>query len=195
MNFNRYSIRVIQPKNRVLINKFKRGFTLLELLIVIAIIGYLSSVVITNTGSARDKAYTARGQKELGTIYQALQMYMTDRGGVMPADVSRGLPPGLEAYLPAGKWPNAPWPDSVYDWDVWDDPLSSTDIVQISVRFCPAGGSISTCNFPKESWASGFGVDSAYYYCIQGACRSHIGQPITYPGKCANCSGTSTSPW
>jgi type II secretory pathway pseudopilin PulG len=169
------------------------GFTVLELLIVIGIIGYLSSIVINNTGSARDKAYTARGQKELTTMYQALQMYMSDRGGRIPADVSRGLPPGLEDYLPSGDWPSAPWPGSVYDWDVWDDPASATDIVQISTRFCPAGGALSTCNFPKENWASNFGVNSAYYYCIQGACRSHIAESVSYPGKCANCSGTSTS--
>ncbi|MDQ5893024.1 MAG: hypothetical protein QG640_34 [Patescibacteria group bacterium] len=167
--------------------KIVAGFTILELLIVIAILGYLSSIVLGSTSTARDKAYEARGKKELLTIYEALQLYMTDRGGRMPADVSRGLPPGLEDYLPSGDWPTAPWPGSVYDWDVWDDPSSPTDIAQISVRFCPAGGALSTCQFPNEDWAEGFGVNSAYYYCIQGACRSHIAEPVSYPGKCASC--------
>lgn len=176
------------------VHKTKRGFTILELLIVIGIIGVLSSIVMNSTNDAKQKAYLARGQKEFITIYQALQMYMSDRGGRMPADVSRGLPPGLENYLPTGTWPSAPWPGSQYDWDVWTDPAGGPTIAQISIRFCPAGGNISTCNFPKESWAANFGVDSSYYYCIQGACRAHINQPITYPGKCANCAGSSTSP-
>jgi prepilin-type N-terminal cleavage/methylation domain-containing protein len=174
-------------------SRLTAGFTVLELLIVIAIIGYLSSFVFSNTQTARDKAFLARGQKELITLYEALQLYMTDRGGRMPADVSRGLPAGLEDYLPTGTWPNAPWPGSVYDWDVWDDPSSATDIVQISIRFCPAGGAISTCNFPKESWASNFGVNSSFYYCIQGSCRSHINEAVSYPGRCANCGNASST--
>jgi prepilin-type N-terminal cleavage/methylation domain-containing protein len=181
--------------NKQFNKQLQKGFTLLELLVVIGIIGYLASIVITNTSSARDKAYTARSLQEFSTLNQALQMYITDHGGQIPADVSRGLPPGLEAYLPTGKWPNAPWPGSVYDWDVWPDPAGGPNIAQISIRFCPAGGDITTCNFPRETWATNFGVDSAYYYCIQGSCRAHDGDPITYPAKCANCAGTSTSPW
>ena len=182
-----------KDKSRI---KFKsvvyKGFTVLELLIVIGIIGILGSTVLSNTNTARDKAFMARGQKELLTIYEALQLYMTDRGGRIPADVSRGLPPGLEDYLPSGDWPSAPWPGSVYDWDVWTDPQGGQQIVQISVRFCPAGGALSTCRFPNETWASGFGVNSSYYYCIQGSCRSHISEPVSYPGKCANCAASST---
>jgi len=179
-------------EKKSLAKKLVYGFTILELLIVIAIIGYLSTVVLGSTRSARDKALEARGKKELLTIYEALQLYMTDRGGRMPADVSRGLPPGLEEYLPSGDWPGAPWPGSVYDWDVWDDPASSVDIAQISVRFCPAGGPLSSCQFPNEEWAAGFGVNSAFYYCVQGACRSHIAEAVSYPGKCASCAGSST---
>ena len=172
----------------------KKGFTLIELLIVIAILGYLASIVMGSLGSARNKAYYARGQKEFESLNQALQMYITDHGGVIPADVTRGLPAGLEAYLPTGQWPNAPWPGSVYDWDVWVDPLGGPQIQQISIRFCPAGGALSTCQFPNETWASGFGINSAVYYCVQGACRSHISEAISYPGRCVNCGATSTTP-
>ncbi len=184
-------MNILKNKNKNCSQKNNLGFTILELLIVIAIIGLLSSMVMGNLSTAKDKAYEARGKKELLTLYEALQLYMTDRGGRIPADVNRGLPPGLEEYLPTGTWPNAPWPGSVYDWDVWDDPSSPTDIVQISVRFCPAGGALSTCRFPKEPWAEGFGVNSSYYYCIQGACKSHVNESASYPGKCANCASLS----
>ncbi len=163
------------------------GFTLIELLIVIAIIGVLASVVLGNLSGAKDKAYYARSQSEFDSINQALQIYLIDNLGVYPADVNRGLPSGVEKYMPGGVWPPAPWPGAVYDWDNWVDPITSKPIVQISIRFCPAGGTIDTCKFPSDSWASGFGVDSSVYYCITGTCRSHINQPITYPGKCVNC--------
>ena len=171
-----------------------KGFGLIELLIVIAIIGSLASVVVNQTTKARENAYFVRSKKEFNTLNEALQMYIADNGNTYPADVSRGLPPGLERYLPGGDWPAAPWPDSVYDWDVWTDPDDGPRIVQISIRFCPAGStSTSTCRFPREQWAANFGVNSAVYYCLQGACRSHISEPITYPYKCMNCIGTSTS--
>jgi prepilin-type N-terminal cleavage/methylation domain-containing protein len=174
------------------VSKHSKGFSLTELLIVIAIIGYLSSVVIGTVSSARDKAYYVRGKKELNSIHESLQLYLANNNNRYPADVSRGLPSGLEEYLPSGRWPNAPWPNTVYDWDVWDDPSSSKDIIQISIRFCTTS-SLSSCNFPKESWTEDFDVNSALYYCIQGACRSHISEAVSYPGKCINCTGTSTS--
>jgi prepilin-type N-terminal cleavage/methylation domain-containing protein len=167
--------------------KKSSGFTLVELLIVLAIIGYLASIVIGNLSGAKDKAYYARSQKEFDSLNQALQIYLIDHLYAYPADVNRGLPSGLENYLPGGDWPDAPWPGTVYDWDNWTDPATGKKIIQISIRFCPVGGALSTCHFPSESWASNFGVNSAVYYCLEGACRSHINQPITYPGKCVNC--------
>lgn len=176
-----------------MINKRSFGFTLVELLIVIAITGYLSSIVMSNTLKVRENAYYVKAKKEFLTLNEALQLYMTDNGNKYPNDVNRGIPPGLEAYLPGGDWPKAPWPDSVYDWDVWTDPLNGPRIVQMSVRFCPVGSaSISACRFPTEPWASNFGVNSSVYFCFQGACRGHINESVSYPSKCINCIGNLT---
>lgn len=122
----------------------------------------------------------------------ALKSYSFDHGDQYPADGSRDiLPNGLGPYLfgssAANAWPKAPWPGSVYDWDNWDDPDNpGQKIYQISIRFCPSGGGLSTCRFPSSSWANNFGVDSAVYYCIFGFCRSHQSQPYSYPGYCVN---------
>lgn len=165
------------------------GFTLIELLIVIAIVSVLSTVVLGSLRQAKNNAYRVRAREELNSMAKALELYAADFGGY-PADVSRDIPPGLGAYLAGNQsvtWPDAPWPGSVYDWDNWVDPVTGLPIYQISIRFCPAGGPLSACQFPNEPWASGFGVNSAYYYCVQGACRSHLSEPVSYPGKCANC--------
>lgn len=170
---------------------YKKGFTLIELIMVIAIIAILSAVVFTSVKTARQKAFYARALSEYNSMSMALTFYQADNENEYPPDVSRDIPPGLGKYL-AGEnsdnWPNAPWPGSVYDWENWVDPSDSDKkIYQISIRFCPVGGQITQCVFPKEEWAKNFGVNSSVYYCIQGACRSHIDEPINYPGYCVNC--------
>ncbi|MGM0482751.1 MAG: type II secretion system protein [Patescibacteria group bacterium] len=163
------------------------GFTLIELLLVIAIIGILVAIVLVSIGDAKDSAYKARAEMELRSLQSAMHVYRIDLGHY-PDDVDRGLPSGFEYYLPSGDWPDAPWPGSVYDWDNWEDPDDSDEnIVQITVRFCPLGGSIDDCRFPDYEWAEDFDVNSGFFYCIKGKCRSHIDRPLDYPGYCVNC--------
>lgn len=53
----------------------QRGFTLIELMVVIAIIGMLSSVVLASLSSAREKAASVRRISDLKTIQTALELY------------------------------------------------------------------------------------------------------------------------
>ncbi|MDE2031160.1 MAG: prepilin-type N-terminal cleavage/methylation domain-containing protein [Patescibacteria group bacterium] len=175
----------------------KKGFTLIELLVVIAIISILSSIIISSLRSARERAYYANALQELNSYRTALEFYASDNNGNYPPDVSRGTPSGLEKYLAGGALPTVgPWPGSVFDWDNWqnDSGVNNTEpTYQISIRFCPYGGTLSQCNFPDEPWASCFNVDSSVYYCISGNCRAQQSQPTTYPGYCVNCT-TQPSP-
>jgi prepilin-type N-terminal cleavage/methylation domain-containing protein len=165
------------------------GFTLIELLIVVAIVGILYAIVLSSLQKQRDNAYKSTTKDSFNQMNIALQQYLNQSNGVYPPDVARDLPAEIKEYLgknDSDEWPSAPWPGSVFDWDNWD--IGGQRVVQISVRFCPAGGPLSACRFPNEPWAANFGVNSAYYYCIEGACRSHSSEPITYPGYCVNCA-------
>ena len=166
--------------------KKKKGFSLVEILIVIAIIGVLARVVMGSLTSAREKGIFTRAKQDLHSVAQALELYSIDNGEY-PPDVSRGLPNGIEVYLPSGDWPLSAWPESVFDWENWVDPETGEPIYQISIRFCPIGGPLADCAFPDEEWAVDFDIDSSVYYCVEGACRAHVGQPIEYPGYCINC--------
>ncbi len=163
------------------------GFTLVELLVVISILGILATLVLPLITSARKAAYTARAKTELRNIGVAVERYAIDNGNY-PADTSRNLPPGLEAYLGGGNWPLAPWPGSVYDWDNWTPAQlqynPKTDTRQISIRFCSTPG---TCTFPNEPWAENFDYYSSVYYCISGSCRAHADMPMSHPSYCINC--------
>ena len=165
----------------------RRGFTLAELLVVVAIIGILSSVTISILSETRDRALLSQALSEIKSIYNAIMIYRTEYRE-FPADVTRDLPSGLEEFLGPGFWPKGPWPGSVYDWDNWDDPDEpGRQIIQISVRFCPAGDP-AACRFPPDPWAENFDYHSAVYYCIEGNCRSHVSQPADHPGLCLNCA-------
>ena len=63
----------------------RKGFTVIELLVVVAIIGLLASVVLASLNSARAKARDARKQADFRAISTALQLYF-DKTGSMPAN-------------------------------------------------------------------------------------------------------------
>ncbi|MBN1932226.1 MAG: prepilin-type N-terminal cleavage/methylation domain-containing protein [Desulfobacterales bacterium] len=58
--------------------KKEQGFTLIELMIVIAIIGILAAIAIPNFISYRNKAYCSAAENDANTIAAALADYYSD---------------------------------------------------------------------------------------------------------------------
>lgn len=67
-------------------NKSK-GFTLIELMVVISIIGLLSSIVLASLQSAREKAVLAKAVGEMKGLQTALELYKS-KFGVYPGSVN-----------------------------------------------------------------------------------------------------------
>ncbi|MEI7719734.1 MAG: type II secretion system protein [bacterium] len=166
----------------------KRGFTLLEILIVVTVVGLLAALATLASYDTLQQSRMTRAQEELRNVYTALKLYANDHGGAYPPDTNRDVPPGLEKYLAGGVWPQAPWPNAVFDWENWAPGALAyppqAQVYQISIRFCDTNGN---CTFPNEPWAAGFDTNSAVYYCISGQCRAHSSQPVNHAGYCVNC--------
>ena len=71
----------------------QRGFTLIEILIVVAIIGILSSVILIGLGSARARARDARRIADLKEVQNALELYY-GKAGMYPNALTVLMDPG-----------------------------------------------------------------------------------------------------
>lgn len=72
----------------------QRGFTLLELMVVVAIIGILYTLAMPRYVLMNQKAHQAKTRGNLASLRSALQLYYTDQEGKWPlADVFVGVAP------------------------------------------------------------------------------------------------------
>jgi general secretion pathway protein G len=84
----------------------EEGFSLVELMVVIVIIGLLATIVIINVMPAADRAATTKARADIATLEQAIDIYKLDHLTYPPAAE------GLQALV-AGRYirrlPNDPW--------------------------------------------------------------------------------------
>ncbi len=103
-------------------SKRRRGFTLLELLLVLAILVVLGGIVLVNFGGARDGANVDLTLTQLNSLKQNVQMFQI-RMNALPKSLDE-LVSGPTDSSKKAKW-TAPIIDRVPD-DAWGNPISYT---------------------------------------------------------------------
>jgi general secretion pathway protein G len=86
--------------------KSEEGFTLVELMVVIVIIGLLATVVVINVMPAQDTARMRKAQADIATLEQGVEMYRLNRMNYP------GSGDGLQALVTEGfikRLPDDPW--------------------------------------------------------------------------------------
>lgn len=74
------------------INRKRKGFTLIELMIVIAIIAILAAILVPNFIRARAQGQVTACKSNLKNIGTALEMYSTDNAGRFPTGLTKLTP-------------------------------------------------------------------------------------------------------
>ena len=99
--------------NEVFFRKKDQGFTLIEILVAIAIIGILSGTVWAFLAGARTKARETIRQSVMKQIVSAQELYYSDNGVYLQAPAQDGTP-AISTYLSALNDPKSDNPD--YKW-------------------------------------------------------------------------------
>lgn len=74
-------------------NTREDGFTLTEMMLVVALIGILAAVIVPNLSSTIRKAQEARTLGNLAMLRASIALYITDREGQRPVDNLASLRP------------------------------------------------------------------------------------------------------
>lgn len=101
-------------------DRLERGFTLIELMIVVAVIAILAAVIAPKFVSFRERAKIARTAADLKQFVKGFDLYAVQNPGEnrgYPNDTNLVLPPGVEDYVNETAFTNKTPLGGNYNWD------------------------------------------------------------------------------
>jgi prepilin-type N-terminal cleavage/methylation domain-containing protein len=96
--------------------KFRRAFTLVEIMVVVVIIGLIALLAIPAIQRVRQRAQNSRTASDLRTMAQAFEGYLLENGSWPPDAAPGAIPAGMAGRLPAA-WNQPPAVGGLWEWD------------------------------------------------------------------------------
>ena len=129
-----------------------RGFTLIEILVVIVIIGILATLVVPKLMSRPDEARVVAAKQDIQTILQALKIYRLDNGRYPSSEQ------GLQALVTKPTATPTPknWKDGGYLEKLPRDPWGTT----YQYLYPGTHGEIDVFSLGADGISGGEGVDT-----------------------------------
>ncbi|MEM1212817.1 MAG: prepilin-type N-terminal cleavage/methylation domain-containing protein [Planctomycetota bacterium] len=84
------------------------GFTLVEILIVVVILGVLAAIVIPQFTNASDNAQRSAFVTTLKQFVRSAELYRQENGGFLEDAATGAIPTGFDAYVDPDKWAQGP---------------------------------------------------------------------------------------
>ncbi len=132
----------------------RRGFTLVEMMVVIVVVGLLASIVTLKYIDLTRTAYAAKVVGEFTTVRLAAYNYEADHNNQWPATTAPGVvPPEMLPYLPNGF--SFVTPSYTLDWD---NRSPSTDPYMLAVSLTSSDAAL------MNALAQNLGNNAPYFF-------------------------------
>jgi general secretion pathway protein G len=115
-------------------NTRRAGFTLTELLLVIAVLGIAAAIALPSYSSYRDRANVAKAVADISVLNVGARLYMND---------NKTPPPNLAAIGAAGKL------------DPWGSPYQYTNLITAGVGKARKNKNLVPINSDFDLWSNG----------------------------------------
>jgi prepilin-type N-terminal cleavage/methylation domain-containing protein len=97
--------------------RVRAGFTLTELMIVVAVIGLLAAIAIPSYARARERSWNVRFAADLQVAKAAFTEYSVEHGKYPPDTQPGAVPEGMAEYLRRMEWTKPTTLGGSWDWD------------------------------------------------------------------------------